>query len=486
MSGAQQTIADVYATHDATALAELVRRREVSPRELVDAAIERIEQVDGELNAVVGRRFEEARGEAEGELPDGPLRGVPVLLKDLGAELAGQTNYGGSAALRDLALRTDHDSHVGRSFVDAGLVVLGRTNTPEGGLTFTTEPTAFGPTRNPWDPTRSPAGSSGGSAAAVAAGYVPVAHANDGGGSIRVPAAACGIVGLKPTRARVSYAPDGWEGFAGLATEGCVSRSVRDTALLLDRLAGYQPGDVLMARPPERPYAQEVGADPGRLRIGVKTELAGFATDPECAAGAQAAARLLAELGHDVDEQGPAALDRYAELSGAFLDILSASTAAQVGLLKMALGGEELPEGSIEPLTRWHAERGEQIGAPEHVRTRALLHLWTRELTAWWERDGWDLLVTPTMAVEPFQLGAIAFDPADVEDSHRRMLAVAPWTPSFNISGQPAISLPLHWSASGLPIGVQLVAAPGREDLLIRVAAQLEQARPWADKRPPL
>jgi amidase len=476
---------DIYEA-DATELAARVRAGEVSPRELVEAAIAGIEETDPTLNFMVHRRFEEARAEADGELPDGPFRGVPTVLKDLGQCLmTGQPNYAGSAVIRDLRVIADHDSNVVRRLLDAGFVVLGRTSVPEFGPTVTTEPVAFGPTLNPWDVSRSAGGSSGGAAVAVASGSVPLAHGGDAGGSIRIPASVTGLVGLKASRGRVSMGPDQGEEPVGFAVEGAITRSVRDAAGVIDVLAGCQPGDPYTAPTPTRPFADEVGVAPGRLRIGVVASLEDFETDPECSLAATQAGALLSELGHDVDAAAPPAMQtQRSELMPHFFGTLSALFAANIMELEATIG-RPLDLERFEPLTRDHVERGSRMSAADEVHSRLVLNRFTRTMAKWWANDGWDLLVTPMLAMPPFPLGSLDFDSDDPDGSHDRIYAATQYSLAFNVTGQPAISLPLHWSADGLPIGVQLVAAYGREDLLIRVAAQLEQAVPWIDRRPP-
>lgn len=471
---------------DATELAAKVRDGEVSPRELVEAAISRIEETDPTLNFMVHRRFEEALTEAGGALPDGPFRGVPTVLKDLGQSLmAGQPNYAGSAVIRDLGVIADHDGNVTRRLLDAGFIILGRTNVPEFGPTVTTEPVAFGPTLNPWDTSRSPGGSSGGAAVAVASGSVPLAHGGDAGGSIRIPASMTGLVGLKASRGRMSMGPDQGEEPAGFAVEGAITRTVRDTAAIIDVLAGCEPGDPYTAPTPARPFTDEVGVPPGRLRIGVAASLKDFETDPECSLAATQAGALLSELGHDVDAAAPAAMQtQRSELMPHFFGTLSALFAANIMGLEAAIG-RPLDIDRFEPLTRDHIEQGRRMTAAETVHSRLVLNRFTRTMAEWWSKDGWDLLLTPMMPVPPFPLGYLDFDPDDRERSHDRIYTATQYSVPFNVTGQPAISLPLHWSADGLPIGVQLVAAYGREDLLIRVAAQLEQAAPWTHRRPP-
>jgi amidase len=476
-------MSDPFATLDATAQAELVRRREASPRELVDAAIARIERLNPQLNAVIHPLFDKARKAADGPLPDGPFRGVPFLLKDILGTSAGDPYHAGMGFLRRQRWTEPVDATLTTRFRAAGLVVCGRTNVPELGLMPSTEPLAYGPTRNPWDPSRSPGGSSGGSAAAVASGLVPVAHANDGGGSIRIPASACGVVGLKPSRGRTSLGPAAGELWAGFGVEGVVSRSVRDTAAILDAIEGYEPGDPYVTPAPLGPYRNDVGADPGRLRIGmlVQDPTGTFAVHPDCVAAAQAAGKLLSSLGHRVEESHPAALADPA-FTEAIILIVTTSVARDLDLwaerTRRPLGPTD-----VEPTTWAMAEAGRGPDARDYIRAVATVHAATRQVLAWWHR-GFDLLVTPTLPEPPPVLGS--FMPTADEPMRGLLHATSfvTFTMPFNATGQPAISLPLHWNREGLPIGVQLVAAYGREDLLIRVAAQLEQAAPWAARRP--
>ncbi len=471
---------------DATACADLVRRGEVKPLELVEAAIARIEEINPKLNAVITPLFEKACAAAQSPgLPDGPLRGVPFLLKDLGVQTQGDPFHAGMKFLKDNHHVSDHDTFLAAKFREAGLIVLGKTNTPELGPITTTEPIAYGPTRNPWDTTRSPAGSSGGSAAAVASRMVPMAHANDGGGSIRMPASACGLVGLKPSRGRVSQGPDHGEIWSGCVADLAVSISVRDTAAVLDAVHGPCVGDPYFAPLPARPYVEEVGAEPGNLRIGVLHGALNprLPTHPDCKAAAAAAAKLLEGLGHRVEESWPECMGEE-EFSFRFGSLTFVGTAADLDYWG-AVVGKTIGPDDVEPYTWDLAERGRAITASEYIQNVDWLHAYNRRLAAWWE-GGFDLLLTPTFIDPPTPLGA--FEPTQEEPLRGMLQALrCAHLPSFfNMSGQPAISLPLHWTEGGLPIGVQLVAAYGREDLLIRVAAQLEAAAPWADKLPPV
>lgn len=488
--------ADDLAELDATALARLVRTGQVSPVELVDAAAGWIEAHNPTLNAVIHERFEQAREEASGGLPDGPFRGVPFLRKDLVCHAAGDPFHEGMRCLKELGWRAGADSYLTAKFKATGLVLMGATNTPELGIQPTTEPDAYGPTRNPWDPSRSPGGSSGGSAAAVAARMVPVAHANDGGGSIRIPASACGLVGLKPSRGRTSLGPEGYS-VGALAVEHVVCRSVRDAAGLLDAVAGRMPGDPYVAPPPRRPFIAEVGAEPGRLRVGLLTASPsrGEPVDPDCVAAATGAARLLESLGHDIEVAHPPGLERE-EWGQNFVALWAAGVALGLETWGRRLG-RRLGRDDVEPLTWALAELGDSLGVLGLLEAHAWLSDGNRDVAQWWRdgaeperRDapgaGFDLLLTPTLAEPPVPLGTFAPPPDNPLESIYRAGVFCPFTPPFNVTGQPAVSLPLHWSAEGLPIGVQLVAAYGAEDVLIRVAAQLEAAQPWAGRRPPV
>ena len=474
---------DPYAHLDATAQADLVVRREVKPEELVDAAIARLEAFDPQLGVLVTPLFDKARDAARGELPDGPFHGVPMLLKDLVAHSAGDPLYEGSAFLRNAGWVEREDSYLVRAFKSAGLVVVGKSKTPEFGLVSTTEPAAFGVARNPWDVTRGTGGSSGGSAAAVAAGLVPVAHANDGGGSIRIPASLCGLVGLKPSRARTSLGPDFGDLLDGLVVEHVLTRSVRDTARMLDAVAGPWPGEPFVAPAPARAYADEVRAEPGRLRIGLMTSSPGTNSPPEREAvtAATSAARLLESLGHAIETSHPEVLDDP-RITEHFVTTWAAAQAWTVDHWARKVGRE--PEEREFEATSWAlTELGRSVSGAALLTSREWLQSASRQLAAWWEA-GFDLLLTPTCGEAAPPLGEFGPQPDNPLAGLFRSTPFAQWTAPFNISGQPAISLPLHWTQDGLPVGVQLVAAYGREDVLIRVAAQLEAAQPWNDRWP--
>ncbi len=477
------TLADETQWMDATDQAALVADGEVTPAELLDAALERIERLDPQLNALTFRWFDEARATAASpDLPGGPFRGVPFLLKDLYAHMAGHPLSNGNAALKDAAPLSPQDTTLVGRFRAAGLVIAGRTNSPELGSLPTTEPVAWGPTRNPWDPGRTPGGSSGGSAAAVASGMVPVAHASDGGGSIRIPASCCGLVGLKPSQGRITLGPFRTE--SALGVEHCVTRTVRDSAALLDATHGPGVGDTVIAPAPARPFVEEVGADPGRLRIGMLDHNPrGGAIAPECADGVRATAARLESLGHDVEPGFPEALaDR--EVVGRFLAMWATAMAAGIAECEAAVG-RTIGEDEVEPVNWVQSEYAKNLHATDLAAAQAASAGFRRRVQQWWS-DGWDLLLTPTLGEVPLPLGTMANDPATPLAPLIRAEAFVPFTPAWNMSGQPAISLPMHRTAEGVPVGVQLVAAYGREDLLLRVAAQLEAAAPWADLRPPV
>ncbi len=456
---------DELAFLSATEQAELVRRGEVTPTELVDAYLERIERLDPELNAYVTVCADEARAAAAGDLPNGPFRGVPLPIKDLHETAGIRTTYS-SRAYADYV--PDFDAAVVRRLKDAGFVVLGKTNTPELGITAVTESELNGACRNPWDLSRTPGGSSGGAAAAVSAGLAPAAHGSDGGGSIRIPCSCCGLYGIKPARGRVSPAPYG--GLEGFSTSGPIARTVLDAASMLDVMAGYEPGDPWWAPPPERPFAEEVGRDPGRLQIAMTTVPPLEApVAPECVAAVEDAASLLAELGHTVEEANP---PWGADLFRLFMQVWQVGPALQPH-----------PAELFEPMNRALIESAAATNAVDYVRATVQLRAVSRQIVGFLEP--YDLLLTPTLAQLPPPIGAVIVED-DPWESFRRAGRFTAFTQAANITGQPAVSVPLSWSEEGLPIGIQLVGRPADEATLVRVSAQLEQARPWRDRRPPV
>jgi amidase len=468
-------------TRPAGELAGLVRSGEVSSRELVEASYEAIERLNGSLNAFVTLCAERALAEADAVRAgdERPLAGVPIAIKDLVAVTEGVRTTFGSAALEDWV--PDHDSALVRRLRDAGAIIVGKTNLPEFGILPVTEPDLFGPCLNPWDRSRTPGGSSGGSACAVASGMVPIAHANDGGGSIRIPASCCGLVGLKPSRGRVSLAPDFTEFTGGIAIEGCVSRSVSDTALLLDVVSGYEPGDPYWAPPPSAPFIEALERAPGRLRIALATTAPlGIPVHEHCADAARQAGTLLESLGHEVVEATPEwDDDGYIEN---FIKIWTAATGEEIHTYGR-ISGREIELSKLEPLTRQMVEIASSFSAVDYLVALEYLQRLARRIVSFWGE--YDILLTPTLAQPPIPIGALR--PKAGEEPVQMLensAGFVPLTPIFNVTGQPAISLPLSVSPDGLPIGVQLVGAPAAEELLLSLSAQLEAARPWADRRP--
>jgi len=488
-----------YELHDATGLAALVRTKQVSPAELVEAALERIEARNPSINAVLHPCFDRARRQAAAadELPDGPFRGVPFLLKDLKAFDAGQPSTNGSRLFADR--RASADDELVSRFKRAGLIICGRTNTPELGILGVTEPALHGPTRNPWELDHVPGGSSGGAAAAVAAGMVPIAHASDGGGSIRIPAANCGLVGLKPSRFRVPLMSpsDTWNNFV---SPHVVARSVRDSAGVLDCIHGPRAGAAERLNPPPRPYAEAIEQPPARLRIAVyRGALLADDSHPACVEAVERAAELCAALGHEVVDARPR-FDRVA-LTRAYLVTVAAGTAASVRVREAARGRSAKPS-DLEAKTWLLKILGDNLSAGEYIEQQDVIYNAGLELDAFFA--DYDLLLTSTLAQPPLRIGEIHDTALErnaarvlrhasskrlmlklLDEMARDPLAPNPNTQLFNISGQPAISVPLAWH-EGLPIGVQFGARLGREDLLLALARQLERAQPWFDRRPPL
>ncbi|MDG2113718.1 MAG: amidase [Actinomycetota bacterium] len=471
------TDADDLINVDAVGQAQLVRAGDVSPLELVDATVERIERVNPELNAVIMTRYDEARAEAQGELPDGPLRGVPFLLKDIGATQAGTPNHLGNRALKAAGHMSDGDTTLGARFRAAGLITLGKTNLPELGTVPVTQSLAYGPARNPWDPERSPAGSSGGSAAAVASGMLPVAHANDGGGSTRLPAAWNGLVGLKTTRGRQPMPTSG----SRLTSELVVSRTVRDTAAVLDVTHGHTSGDLYHLPPPVRPYGEEVGAEvPAGLRVAMLVEGGDeYEIDPECVTAAEVGAQLLESWGHTVETvTGEVLFGGDGRVNG---QLWMAGIRHRVNLLGESLG-RPLTEDEVDPYNWSSAERGSSLSAADLFRAQDIQQMWSADVCQW--MDQFDVLVTPTAGCPPMRIDDVEPDPDLPWRIGRTYGRIGRFTLPFNVTGHPAISVPLHWTAEGLPAGTQFVAGIGREDLLLNIAARCETERPWIDRRP--
>jgi amidase len=462
---------------DATALGDLVSRKEVSCAELVDAAIERLEAVNADLNAVVTPMYESAREQASATLPAGPFPGVPFLVKDFLAEVKSVRFTEGSYFLGEHV--PDADSEIIRRFRNAGLVFIGKTNTPEFAIGATTEPQRFGPTHNPWDLSRTPGGSSGGAAAAVAARVVPMAHGNDAGGSIRIPASCCGLVGLKPSRGRVSLGPLYGDLFGGIVAELGLTRSVRDTARLLDAVAGPMTGEPHIAPPAPDCYENVIARPPRTLRVGFSavTPL-GDPLDPECERAVRATAALCADLGHLVEEKAPEydALNLWTQLT----TMLASGIAwAQADWSRRL--GRPLDPKLFEPFVWAFGERGRALSAANYLMAVQDLQAEVRRFSRFFE--SFDLWLTPTLGQLPVPLGTLSYD-GDPIELRRRTARFSPFTYIANATGQPGISLPLHWTADGLPVGVHFLAPLGEEHTLLGLAAQLEQAKPWWDRRP--
>jgi amidase len=462
--------------------AALVRAGEVSARELVEASLGAIDRLNGELNAFVTLGAERALREADviSAGDERPLAGVPIAVKDIVALTEGLRTTFGTAAVGDWIPPVD--SAVVRRLRSAGAVVVGKTNTPEMGILPVTEPRRFGPTRNPWDTARTPGGSSGGSAAAVAAGMVSLAHGNDGGGSLRIPAACCGLVGHKPSRGRVSPAP-GPGDVIGLVSEGVLTRTVADTALGLDLLAGYEPGDAFLSPAPTMPFARAAERGPRSLRIGFLTEAPlDFEVDPDHVEGVNEAAKLLESLGHEVEQVGFPIEDPGTFLAN-FLRLWVADVAGGVKTLGSVVGGA-LDRDRLEPLTRQMVEVGESTTAVDYVASIAQLRVAARGILGFWTDH--DVLVTPTLARPPLEIGAL--EPAEGEEPIAMLgksSRFVPFPPPINVTGQPAVSLPLHQASDGLPVGIHLIGPPADDELVISLAGQLERARPWSERRPP-
>lgn len=491
---------DEYRSHDALALAQLVQKGEVSAGELVDAAVARAEAVNPALNAIIYPLYQQARQRAGQEL-SGPFAGVPFLLKDLYQELAGVPAAYGCKALKQQAKPSPFSTEITQRWLQAGLLPIGRTNTPEFGAKAITEPEAWGATRNPWNTQHVPGGSSGGSAAAVAAGVVPMAGANDGGGSIRIPAGHCGLFGLKPGRGRTPWGPHFSEALQGAAINHVVTRSVRDSAALLDATHGPETGSFFVIKPPERSYLEECQREPGKLKIGYSTRSPiGTEVDPEAVQAVENTARLLESLGHEVEEGEPAI--NGMQLARDFMVMWFGNVATTVDAVKRETG---CGTGGFELDTLIMAAFGHATRASEFAQSAVNWNEYSRALSEFHQR--YDLWLSPTMARPPAQVGQIAtpqwqqnaanmllkmglsrviLKTGIIEQMVQENLQWVPYTQLGNMTGTPGMSVPMHWTAQGLPLGVQFMAPPCGEGLLFRLAAQLEQAQPWADRWPAL
>jgi amidase len=461
----------------AVELAAMVRNKKVSPVELVELYLERIDKFDPQLNSYVtvtaDLALEEAKAKAAAvaagteDLP--PFHGVPISIKDL-FETKGVRSTFSCKALADYV--PDGDDNVVQNIKAEGFVMLGKSNASEFGTVPVTESELNGICHNPWDLDRTPGGSSGGAAAGLAAGLAPCAHGSDGGGSVRIPASCCGLVGIKPSRGRISSGPRLGETWHGFSTSGPIARTVRDAAALLDAMEGYQVGDPYTAPPHHRPFFDEAGEDPGKLRIGFTfTNPNEIEVDAECKAAVEHTAKVFESLGHSVEEAAPEWVDQ--SLAPTFIQLISTGTAVL----------DFLPKDQLEPLNRMLIENAHQISSVQHIQALTQMHQWTRKVVAWW--NDYHVLLTPTLSMPPVPVGWI-FEEDDPFSALVRSGMFIPFTPAANVTGQPAASVPMHWSEQGLPIGVQLIGAPYDEWRLIRLAAQLEEAQPWADKRPPL
>jgi amidase len=461
-------------------LAALVRSGEISARELVQASLHRIEEVEPKVNAFVDVFADEALAEADGVRSgdERPLAGVPIAIKN-NVPVNGKRLTFGSPFLEDF--RPPMDASLVTKLRRAGAIIVGTTTLPEWGIQPVTETRRFGPTRNPWALDRTPGGSSGGPAAAVAAGMVPLAHGNDAGGSIRIPAACCGLVGLKPQRGRISMAPAIGEQF--LSVEGVLTRTVRDTAALLDLLAGPELGDASWAPPPPEPFAATAGREPAGLRIGLALQppIESATLDPGCEAVTREAAALLEELGHHVEEvtppiQGPDIFDT-------FIDVFGPMNCGQMAFAA-TVNGREPGEDDMERLSLWLWERCHALDAVAMQGALVKIQQLSRMLVTW--ADPYDAVLTPALAQPPVPIGTLDPDRPDPEATLREAADFVPYTPPLNMTGQPAIALPVGQREDGLPLGVQLVGRPAQEGPLLALAAQVEAARPWADRRPEL
>jgi amidase len=493
------TIFPEFHKYDGLGLAELVRMKQISPAELVEEAISRIEVHNPKINAVVYKMYDQARKVAQGKLPDGPFMGVPFLQKDMHATIEGVPTSCGTRMLKDIP--QSHDSEIVRRYRATGVIFLGKTNVPEFSLMPYTEPKVFGPTNNPWDLTRTAGGSSGGSAAAVAARWVPLSGGADGGGSIRIPASCCGVFGLKPTRGRTPTGPDVGDIWRGFAQEHVLTRSVRDSAAMLDAIAGPDVGAPYWAPPPKWPYLQEVTTEPGHLRIAFTSHpFLGRDVHEDCRKGLEATVHLLVQLGHELIETGPL-IDREA-FAIAFLTMVAAETRYEIDWAS-GLAGRKTSFTDFETGTSALALLGQAFSAGDYAKALNYLMASARDVGRFFE--GYDILLTPTLSQPPIPTGSLQPSGAErfmvglvgrlnaawllnalgvIKPLANKTFEFIPYTPIFNVTGQPAMSLPLYWNEAGLPIGMHFVGRFGDEATLLRLAGQLERAQPWFDRAP--
>ena len=474
------TLFSEYSNYDGLGLAELVKKGEVSPRELADTALDALNRLNPKLNAITYMMDDYAKKIIEEGLPQGPFTGVPFLVKDLISSFAGYPTNCGSRFYQGWT--RDFNSELINRFNRAGLVTLGRTNTPENGISASCEPVANGPSHNPWNPKYITGGSSGGSAAAVAAGIVPVAHGGDGGGSIRMPSACCATFGMKPTRGRNPLGPDHFELWHGMIVEGAITRSVRDSAALLDCTAGPDVGAPYWAEPPERPFLEDVGRDPGKLRVAFSSEaVSGVPVHEENKKAVAEAAKLMENLGHQVEETAP--VWDAAAWDEAFMAILMSNEAFFL-LEGERMFGRTPSRDNLENVNLFLLEQGRDIKAIDLLKALTVKNRVTRQIAAFFET--YDIMITPVLAAPPLEIGYLSSDMDDIEEMMGRLLSYMPFTGMFNLTGQPAMSVPLHWTPDGLPVGIQFAAKYANESLLYRLAGQLEKAEPWINKRPPI
>ncbi len=472
-----------YAQYDATSLAELVKSRQITPRELAAAALAAIDQMNGAINAVIAKVPEETERSLREGPASGPFEGVPFLIKDIGMHYANVPSEFGSRLFAGFVLPYDNELAV--RFKKSGVVAVGRTNLPEFGASISTESVAHGPTRNPWNTARIAGGSSGGASAAVAAGMVPVAHANDGGGSIRAPASCCGVFGLKPSRGRQPAGPDADEAILGLGCEHIVSRTVRDSAAMLDVTAGPDDGARIMLPAPRTTFLEASRRDPGRLRIAfsVTAPDGAPAVHPECRQAVMNAAKLCEALGHDVFEAAPDVT--HEESCAVFRDIASPIMASAVQMI-CQMTGREVGAHNFEATSRALMKHGAEMSATDLLAALGLANAVSRKLGRFF--TGCDVWLTPVLTSPPIPLGVLNANEEGVDARQwiRRLMDFGAFCPMFNASGQPAMSVPLHWTADGLPVGVQFAGRLGEETTLLSLAGQLERAQPWASRIPPI